>query len=267
MKRKSDSRKILGIVSVVCFTLVMMLAGCDLAQFDSNDDSSYSLSNNSNNPPGNNSNNSNGGSDNNSNGGSDNTIKEPEVDDLSKVETEYILSAGHYTVGIDIPAGRADITAVSGGGNLMSSDMFFGGLNEVFGIDNGLGLYTSEYKNLSLTKDLRLSLNFNLVIKMTYTSIDSNYSGRSYDETKAIELPTGSYTAGTDFPAGVYKIVAVSGNGNLISSNIFNGGVNEIFGVDTSYGIYNSQFLNAELKSGGTLTVSGGLVIRMIPAN
>ena len=110
-----------------------------------------------------------------------------------------------------------------------------------------------------------LSLNNNLVIKLTYTQVDSNFSGRTYDETLAKILTSGNYTAGKDFPAGVYKIVAVSGTGNLSSSNIYDGGVNEMFGIDNGNGIYNNQFLNAELKDKVTLTISGGLTIQLIP--
>lgn len=186
--------------------------------------------------------------------------------DLSKVAKEYTLTAGYYKAGIDLPAGESDIEAVSGNGNLSSSNMYNGGVNEMFGIDDGSGLYISSFKGLKFPNNTTLSLNGDLVIKLTFTKVDSSFSGRTYDESSAKTLSSGNYTAGKDFPAGVYKIVAISGSGNLSSSNMFDGGVNEMFGVDDGSGYYNNQFLNAELENKTTLTVSGGLTINLIPA-
>ena len=36
---------------------------------------------------------------------------------------------------------------------------------------------------------------------------------------------------GIDFPAGKYDIVAVSGGGNVSSSNAFDGGINAVMGT------------------------------------
>ena len=55
---------------------------------------------------------------------------EPE-EDLSAVETEYTLGAGYYTAGIDLPVGKCNLTAVSGNGNINSSNLLKGGVNDV----------------------------------------------------------------------------------------------------------------------------------------
>ena len=190
--------------------------------------------------------------------------KPPKGDDLANVAKEYTLTAGHYTAGIDIPAGKCNVTAVSGAGNLSSSNMFSGGINAMFGIDDS-ELYTASFSGLKLPKGTTLTLNSDLKITLTYTGVDSNFTGRSYDEGAAVTLKDGNYEAGTDFPAATYKIVAVAGTGNLSSTNMFDGGLNEMFGVDNSTGLYNGQFLNVDLKKGVTLTVSGGLTIQLIP--
>lgn len=204
------------------------------------------------------------------------TVKQPSSttttssssEDLSKVSKEYTLTAGHYTAGIDLPAGQADIAAVSGKGNLSSSNLYNGGVNEMFGIDDGSKLYTSSFKGLSYPKDTVLSLNGRLSVKLTYTKVESNYTGRNYVEADASTFSTGNFKAGEDvnFAAGTYKIVAVSGRGNLSSSNIYDGGVNEMFGIDDGSGMYLNQFMNAEFKDGTTMSVAGGLVVRLIPA-
>ena len=186
-------------------------------------------------------------------------------EDLSKVANEYNISTGYYTAGIDLPSGVANIIAVSGKGNLSSSNIYSGGINEMFGIDDTSSYYTASFNGLKFPNGTKLSLNSNLVIKLTFTQIDSNFTGRTYDENAAKNLSSGNYTAGEDFAAGIYKIIAVSGTGNLSSSNIYDGGVNEMFGIDDGSGYYNNQFLNAELKDKDTLTVSGGLTIQLIP--
>lgn len=188
-------------------------------------------------------------------------------EDLSKVAKQYTLSAGHYTVGVDLPAGTCDVTAVSGTGNLMSSNMSDGGVNEMFGIDDGTGLYTASFNGLKLPKDTVLTVTSKLVVQLDYSEITSSFSGRSYNDGAKVTVTAGNYTAGTDFPAGTYDIKAVSGNGSLSSSNLYDGGVNEIFGVGDGYfDVYNNEFINADFKDGDTLTVSGDLTVDLIPA-
>ena len=172
---------------------------------------------------------------------------EKPTEDFSAVAKEYTLTAGHYKAGVDIPSGRCDVEAVSGTGNLSSSNLLSGGINAMFGIDNGSGLYTSTFKGLSLPYGTTLNLNNRLTIKLTFTSIGSTYSGRNYDESAAVALSDGNYEAGTDFASGTYKIVAVSGQGNLSSSNILDGGLNEMFGIDKGMNMYNNQFMNVEM--------------------
>lgn len=193
--------------------------------------------------------------------------QEPETeDDFSDVPMEYELTAGYYTAGIDIPAGKCNVIAVEGTGNLSSSNMFSGGVNEMFGIDDGTGFYTESFNGLKLPEKATLSTNGGLVIKLEYTTIESRPTGRTYDESAAIELSNGNYTAGSDFPEGIYNIEAVSGSGNLSSSNIFDGGVNEMFGVDDGSGFYNDKIQNITLSEGVELTVSGGLAVKLIPS-
>ncbi len=67
---------------------------------------------------------------------------------------------------------------------------------------------------------------------------------------------SGNYIAGTDFPAGVYDIVAIEGNGNVMGT-----GLNEIMGVGTGVSsideMYVTKYDNHEFKEGDNLKVSG----------
>jgi len=90
-------------------------------------------------------------------------------------------------------------------------------------------------------------------------------------EAQEIILSSGNYIAGTDFPAGTYDIVAISGGGNVQSSNMFNGGINAIMGDDSyiaEYGdFYEKEYKNIRLPDGTELRVFNGVTIQLIPKN
>ena len=82
-------------------------------------------------------------------------------------------------------------------------------------------------------------------------------------EAKTIKLSNGTYVAGSDFEAGTYDIVAVSGNGNVSSSNMFSGGINAVMGTRNS-DFYEKEYKNIKLPYGTELTVDG-VTINLIP--
>lgn len=88
--------------------------------------------------------------------------------------------------------------------------------------------------------------------------------------TKKIELKeyvfgSGNYTCGEDFEPGKYNVVAIEGNsGNVITSNLFDGGINEVMGLDTSWAI--QEINNIEFKDKMTLEIRG-IKIKLIPSN
>ena len=74
------------------------------------------------------------------------------------------------------------------------------------------------------------------------------------------EFSSGNYTAGIDFPAGKYDIVAVSGGGNVSSSNAFDGGINAVMGTEDKnelMDMYEQEYSNIDLPDGTTLSISG----------
>ncbi len=82
-------------------------------------------------------------------------------------------------------------------------------------------------------------------------------------DAKSKTLGNGNFTAGSDFEPGVYDIVAISGGGNVSSSNIFNGGINAVMGVaDDDF--YKKEYKNIELPEGTKLKVDG-VKIKLIP--
>jgi hypothetical protein len=175
------------------------------------------------------------------------------------------LGAGNYTAGKDIPYGTYNLTAASGSGNVSSSNMYAGGLNEVMGSDTSDGYTQNTFNGLQMTDGVVLSVGGTVIIHLSSDDAQiSNITGRVVEAEVQTDLSAGNYTAGTDFPAGVYNIVATGSSGNVSSSNLYDGGLNEIMGTDTSDGMTVSQVNNVELPEGTTLTVSGTSV-QLVP--
>lgn len=83
-------------------------------------------------------------------------------------------------------------------------------------------------------------------------------------EAKTKTFGTGHYTAGEDFDSGTYDIIWVSGYGNVSGGNIFGGGINEIMG-DNPYFPGEKEVKNITFKYGETLSLSGGVKVKLVP--
>lgn len=66
-------------------------------------------------------------------------------------------------------------------------------------------------------------------------------------------LTSGHYVVGLDIPSGTYTLTAKEGNGNVYSTNAYDGGLNEIMGTS---GEYVKEFQNAVLPAGEVLSIS-----------
>ncbi len=193
------------------------------------------------------------------------TVTQAPEDDFTDVVTEYTLTSGYYTAGIDLPSGKCNLEAVEGKGNVSSSNIFDGGINEMFGVDDGEGYYTESFNGLKMDENVVLSISGGVTVKLVYTKVSGRYTGREFDEANKIELTNGNYVAGDDFPEGIYNMKATSGNGNVSSSNILDGGINEMVGVDDSSGFYIQTFQNLLLDENVELNISGGVTIELTP--
>jgi hypothetical protein len=162
------------------------------------------------------------------------------------------LSSGHYISGMDIPAGTYTIEAVKGNGNVYSTNVFKGGLNEIMGTDNGS---TKTFDNAELPAGEILSV-LNVTVKIE--SDAANVSGMKKRDNPAKvskTLKPGNYTAGTDFDAGTYDVKAAEGSGNVYSSNT-DRGINAIMGTKAD-DEYIKEFKGVLLESGTAITVTG----------
>ena len=182
----------------------------------------------------------------------------------SPIVYDIELGSGNYTAGIDFPAGTYDIEAISGNGNVSSDNMYDGGLNAIMGVKED-EMYQKSYSNISLPKDTVLSVYGGVTIKIHSDSASGEaLTPREQPNTEEVELGNGNFVAGTDFPAGVYDIVAVSGSGNVSSDNMFEGGLNAIMGTKKS-DLYEKEYKNIDLAEGVTLKVDG-VKIKLVPS-
>ena len=198
-------------------------------------------------------------------------LEEPKAD--KKVEKENVqteayeveLSAGHYVVGADIPAGVYDVTAIKGTGNVSSSNMFDGGINQVMGTQND-DVSVKEFKNLKLDKkDISITVNGTAVIKLSSKAAQTkNLKPKENPAKKEYTFSSGNYVVGKDIERGIYDIIAVKGNGNISSDNMFDGGINEVFGTSGDE-LYVKEFKNAYFNDNVQLTVSG-VTIKLVPS-
>ena len=113
--------------------------------------------------------------------------KKVEKENTQTEAYEVELSAGHYVVGVDIPAGIYDITAIKGTGNVSSSNMYDGGINQVMGTQDD-GVSVKEFKNLTETLTAYDKNRNSLKREKRYT--DSSYSNgilKSYKNDKLVD--------------------------------------------------------------------------------
>ena len=181
------------------------------------------------------------------------------------------FSSGNYTAGVDFPAGKYDIVAVSGGGNVSSSNAFSGGINAVMGTEEQnevADMYEQEYKNIDLPEGVVLSIS-GVTVRLTCDDASgAPLTPRNQEITETVDLGNGNFVAGEDFPAGVYNIVAVSGGGNVSSSNLYDGGINAILGTEDQnelMDMYEQEYKNIDLPEGTTLTIDG-VQVQLVPS-
>ena len=183
--------------------------------------------------------------------------------DTQELQQEFIfyeadLSSGNYIAGVDFPKGTYDIEAISGTGNVISSNMLTGGLNAMMGIDDGSGMFEQKYSNINLDESVVLSVSGGVVIHIeSDTASNRELVPRNQDITEVQTLGNGNWVSGTNFPAGIYDIEAISGTGNVTSSNMLEGGLNAMMGVDDNSGMFEKSYKNINLPEGTTLSISG----------
>ncbi len=179
----------------------------------------------------------------------------------------YVLSAGCYLVGVDIPAGRAKVSGVSGTGNIISSDYDgLKGINSMVMTDSsGKANMASLFESYNVGKGAIWYISQTAVIQLDYTSFTSSCTGRQYDQSPSYELVSGNYVVGIDIEPGVYRVEAAEGMGNFIAGNCLDGGANEMMSTDSKLG--SSSFANVFLHKDDELVITMNLHLNLYKAS
>lgn len=98
--------------------------------------------------------------------------------------------------------------------------------------------------------------------KINYMSSSPTATMNNKSLSNSSVLSSGVYVAGQDFKGGKYNIIAVSGSGNISSSNMYTGGVDGEISSDNN-GTY-KEYRNINLPNGTKLTISGDVSIKLV---
>lgn len=192
----------------------------------------------------------------------DKTIEEP-ASSFEDVAKTWELGEGFYTAGVDIPAGRFDVTPTGGIGYISSENDFANLRGPGYEDEDG---YANSYKNYKLAVGETLELQ-GVQIRIDYSVINSDIKGRQYDESKAIELSPGNYIVGKDIDAGRYNVQYVSGEGGFVSSERIEGEciISSNMDGDPETDEYVDFISNALLVDGEEFNITTGLTLLFIP--
>lgn len=181
---------------------------------------------------------------------------------------ESTLSSGYFTAGVDFPAGEYDIEAVKGNGIIFSSNAFEGGVHGTIGVDDD---YKPKYSNIVLNDGAILYLNeVNVKIK-SLKVYDSKLKAREQPNKMTVSLGEGKYKAGSDFPAGVYDVVAARGAGQVEhgKSGILDLGLGSVYLSTENHAMnkYSQPYYkNVTFNKNDIIKVSEGIEIYLIPS-
>lgn len=98
--------------------------------------------------------------------------------------------------------------------------------------------------------------------KINYMSSSPTATMNNKSLSNSSVLSSGVYVAGQDFKGGKYNIIAVSGSGNISSSNMYAGGVDGEISSDNN-GTY-KEYRNINLPNGTKLTISGDVSVKLV---
>ena len=185
----------------------------------------------------------------------------PDPSELYSVD--FRLTSGHHTAGVDFPAGTYHLEAIQWCGTVSSSN---GSVDEAMGVTDyntdGLNQYIQELSAVELPAGTVLSLTGGVMLRMTCGDADPTpLTARNQEITESVTLTAGIYTAGQDFPAGVYDFTATDGVGNVESSNPYEEGISDVMGTTwrlaEDFGFCDQYYQNVSLPEGTVLRVSG----------
>lgn len=124
---------------------------------------------------------------------------------------QYILSPGTYEVGIEIPPGRCDLMAESGGGNFNIKNRNSNAWSLGNAIGNS-GVMPNRFRNVTLKRGDILQINGNVRVMLSPPVPITDLKNET--------LGPGIYRFGVDVPPAKYDFEIASGSGEVILVDI-----------------------------------------------
>ena len=163
----------------------------------------------------------------------------------------FTLTAGRYTVGMDIPEGRYRIVAKKNSGNIY---------NKYYTFDEDLDAEDDDspkiHKRL-IIGDIVIITDA-LVVELSSKKANLLQNIIRYPIGKEITLKAGNYICGDDFKSGVYDIKRIKNRGVVSfddSGEAFGSEDNEL-----------KEIKNCLFKNNDYLGIFGGLIIKLVPS-
>ena len=166
-------------------------------------------------------------------------------------EVCFTLSAGSYTVGMDIPEGRYQIIAKKNSGNIYNKYSTFD--KNLDAEDNN----TPKIFARLFIGDI-LTITYSLVVELSSEKANLLQNIVRRPIGKEITLKAGNYICGEDFKSGVYDIQRIKNRGVVSFDNS-----GESFGSEDNE---LKEIKNCLFKNNDYLGISSGLVIKLVPS-
>ena len=163
----------------------------------------------------------------------------------------FNLSAGRYTVGMDIPEGRYQIIAKKNSGNIYNKYSTFD--KNLDAEDNN----TPKIFARLFIGDI-LIITYSLVVELSSEKANLLQNIIRRPIGKEVTLKAGNYICGEDFKSGVYDIQRIKNRGFVSFDNS-----GESFGSKDNE---LKEIKNCLFKNNDYLGISGGLVIKLVPS-
>ena len=174
-------------------------------------------------------------------------------------EEKKFITAGTYIAGADIPAGKADLTAITGAGNfcVRNSQVKDWTLGNPIGATSGF--QPKNFRNLVLNKDDILEVNGSVKIMLSPPA--------PIKETMDENLVPGTYRFGVDVPAGKYNLEVISGEGNVLLVESGKDHYTFFQEMAQSDPLKADSWKNVNCTDEHELWVNGSLVVKLNPSD
>lgn len=166
-------------------------------------------------------------------------------------EVCFTLSAGSYTVGMDIPEGRYRIVAKKNSGYIYNKYNTF---------DENLDAEDANTQKIFARLFIGdiLTITYSLVVELSSEKANLLQNIVRRPIGKEITLKAGNYICGEDFKSGVYDIQRIKNRGVVSFDNS-----GESFGSEDNE---LKEIKNCLFKNNDYLGISSGLVIKLVPS-